>query len=175
MLRRLERTPVRSRKVLLATSAAGAILALGLTGCGVVSQITDAAQGKKDVFSIQLGDCTNEDASQTGEVTSVRDVPCDQAHDNEVYLVWELDGDEFPADIAFPGDDAIFAAADSGCGPYFETWIGAPFAETSLNYFPYVPGEESWGQGDREVVCLAFDENGQATGSLEGKGPEFRY
>ena len=166
---------VRSRKLLLAASAAIAILALGLTGCSVITQITDAAQGKKDVFSIRTGDCTIEDASQTAEVTSVRAIPCDQAHDNEVYLIWELDGDEFPADMAFPGDEVVVAAAEAGCTSSFETWIGAPYEETSLDYFPYLPGEESWELGDREVVCLAFDMNGQVTGSLEGKGPEYPY
>ena len=167
--------PVPSRKMLLASATAGVILAFGLTGCAFVTQVTDAAQGKKDVFSIQVGDCMNDDDSEAAEVTAVRDASCDDLHDNEVYLTWELDGADFPADMAYPGAEAMSTEADSGCITYFETWVDAPYDETSLNYFPFYPSEQSWDQGDREVVCLAFDMNGPVTGSLEGKGAEYPY
>ncbi|MHA6668907.1 septum formation family protein [Homoserinimonas sp. A447] len=161
--------------MLLATATTGAILAFGLTGCALVTQVTDAAQGKKDVFSIQVGDCMNDDDSEATEVTAVRDASCDDLHDNEVYLTWEFDADEFPAGTAYPGDETVSGDADNGCFADFGSWIGAPYEETSLNYFPYYPSEQSWDQGDREVVCLAFDMNGPVTGSLEGKGAEYPY
>lgn len=166
--------PVPSRKLLFAAPVAGVILALGLTGCGVISQIADAAQGKKDVFSMQVGDCTDDEDLEATEVTSVRDASCDDAHDNEVYMTWELESDQFPGG-AYPGDEAMIETADGGCVTYFETWVGTPVDETSLYFFPYYPSAQSWANGDREVVCLAYDTNGPVTGSLEGKGSEYPY
>lgn len=148
---------------------------LTLSGCGLISQATDALQGKTDVFSIAVGDCVNDGDLESAEVTSVEKPSCDEPHDNEVYLTVELDDSEYPADAAYPGEEAVVELSDASCVDYFETWVGASVDDTSLHYFAYYPSSTSWTQGDREVVCLAYDTEGKVNGSLEGKGPEFPY
>lgn len=165
---------MRSRLPIAALSATALVLAL--TGCSaILNQVTDALQGKSDVFSLTVGDCVNDGDLEVTEVSSVVKPSCDELHDNEVYLAVELDGSKYPADAAYPGDDATYSLADQSCGEYFETWVGASVYDTSLYYFPFYPSDSSWAQGDREVVCLAYDTEGQVTGSLQGKGPEFPY
>lgn len=166
-----------SRLPFVALSAtAAAALILTLSGCStIVNQVTDALQGKSDVFSLTVGDCVNDGDLEVTEVSSVEKPSCDELHDNEVYLTVELESSQYPADAAYPGDEATYVLADESCAGYFETWVGASVNDTSLYYFPFYPSDASWSQGDREVVCLAYDTEGQVTGSLEGKGPEFPY
>src|SRR5690554_1114814 len=67
------------------------------------------SEGNINAFEIRVGDCFNDEStSSSGEqapVTGVHGVPCSQAHDNEVYAVFDLDLKTFPgegmADIAF--------------------------------------------------------------------------
>ena len=168
---------MRSRLPHVALSAtAAAALILTLSGCStILNQVTDVLQGKSDVFSLTVGDCVNDGDLEATEISSVEKPSCDELHDNEVYLTVELESRTYPADAPYPGDEATYALAEGSCAGYFETWVGASVYDTSLYYFPFYPSESSWGQGDREVVCLAYDTEGQVTGSLEGKGPEFPY
>jgi hypothetical protein len=158
---------------LLSSAAVAATLILGLSGCSVVGQVMDAAQGKADVFTLSVGDCTNDDAFASEELSSVATPSCDESHDNEIYLAFEFDGDKYPAGSKYPGEEAVMAEAESQCFPAFEDFVDALSDETSLYYGSYYPSAESWDDGDREVLCLVYDMNGPVTGSLEGKGAEY--
>lgn len=115
-----------------------------------------------DVFSIEVGDCLN-DASTSGEVSTVPIVECSEPHDSEAYDAGDLD------DGDFPGDDAIGQAAELLCGPSFESFIGLTYDASAYDYSYYFPTEESWAAGDREVLCVAFaDDASKITGTLKG-------
>lgn len=160
---------MRSRKTLILTLPMIVAVAAALSGCGAVSEIAATVQGKTSVMSLTVGDCTNDEGSGNGEVTDVPNVPCDEPHDNEVFALIDLEAD------TFPGSEAVAEEADSSCIGYFETWVGSPYEETSIDIATLSPTAESWADGDREVICLAYDLEGPATGSLEGKGPEHPY
>ena len=149
---------------LLAVGAASLLLA----GCSLLpganggdTTANDPEQGD-DVFSIKVGDCLN-DADVSEEVQTVPIVDCADAHDSEAYYAEDLtDGD-------FPGLDSIAASAEQICAPQFETFIGLPDADSIYTYSYYYPTEESWGAGDREILCVAYsDDLSQVTGSLKG-------
>ncbi len=62
-----------------------------------------------------------------------------------------------------------------GCLDRFEDAIGTPFQESVIYAGPITPTQGSFDQGDREVICYAFeiDESGQpiqVTGSVLGSG-----
>ena len=167
---------MRSRSsAVLSSSAIAAALILALSGCSVVGQATDALQGKTDVFALTVGDCTNDASAETTELSSVANPSCDESHDNEIFATFDFDADQFPAGAEYPGGDAVVAEAEEGCFPLFEDWVGVPSDETSLHYGSYFPSEESWDDGDREILCLAYDLNGPVTGTLEGKGADYPY
>jgi hypothetical protein len=162
-------------RILSATALVGA--ALLLAGCSQITdlfggpqavrdaqsgEVTDA--GQMDVFTLSVGDCLN-DTGSTDEVFDVPVVPCSDPHDYEVYYDYTLPSGEYP------GEEAVFAAAEADCPAQFESFVGLPYDESTLIFSYYVPTAESWaGQGDRVVSCLIGDGAGQVTGTLAGSG-----
>jgi hypothetical protein len=149
------------------------VAACALSGCSVLEGIFPAQaqrdeetqkieeSGQQDVFQVALGDCFNNEADPNAtEVTDLPAVPCDQPHDNEIYFLFDLTGEEFPADAE--------TQADTGCFDQFETFAGIPFETSTLSYSAIWPTADTWSQGDREVICFIFDPAAQTTGSLAG-------
>ena len=65
--------------------------------------------------------------------------------------------------------DAIIADADATCIPEFATFVGLAYEESALDYWPMYPTAGSWENGDREVLCIAWDPSGaKLTGTLAG-------
>jgi len=162
------------RKISLALAGV-ALAALTLSGCSALGDITDAFKDDtvvegdgdaQDIFTIKVGDCINDSAA--GEsVTTVPTVDCAEPHDSEAYKSIVLDEGDFP------GDTEIQTQADDGCAAAFEDFIGVSYDESIVNLNYYYPTAETWETGDREILCLARDTDGdgneiQTTGSLEG-------
>lgn len=117
-----------------------------------------------DVFSLNVGDCFQDPDTTVDEIREVETVDCEEPHDNEVYAVFDLpDGD-------FPGADAISEASLDGCLERFEDFVGTPYPESELYATWLFPTESSWGEDDREVVCVLFAQGEQLEGSMEGSG-----
>ncbi|HEY7466963.1 MAG TPA: septum formation family protein [Dehalococcoidia bacterium] len=121
--------------------------------------------GDLDVFTMQIGDCFQDVSNDLTEVANVSAVPCSQAHDNEVFYIFALTSD------AFPGEDSVEQSASEGCLPAFETYVGAAYEESHLDYSWLTPTLRSWGEkDDREIVCILFDANfDRLTDSMKGK------
>jgi hypothetical protein len=158
---------MRITRTSAACLAAGA-LTLTLTACGPQAAERDAETGEiteaseADVFSIAVGDCINS-AELGTEVETVPTVPCDEPHDTEIY------GSTFLPDGEYPGDDAIVELANEYCLPEFASFIGLDYDSSEIYYQPLTPSQMSWDEADdREVLCLAVDEAGGLTGTLEG-------
>lgn len=161
----------------LAAVGAAALAAVALSGCSLISNFTgsnstaarDAGTGEvveggqQSAFSMRVGDCWNDPEGTT--VSELETVPCTDAHDNEVFALFDLpDGD-------FPGSDEVESAADAGCEERFADYIGTSYDASDLVIWPLWPTEGSWdGMGDREVVCSVYDPAGQLTGSVQGSG-----
>lgn len=168
-----------ARKTRMTIAALGAAAALALTGCSAVEdlfggggeeperdpsgQVTES-QDAADVFTIKVGDCIGsfEDGSEVAELPVV---PCSDPHDQEVYASFMV-----PEADAFPGTDAVNSQAETDCAAEFETFVGVPYEESALYVQFLTPTEESWGQGDREILCTIYDPEGQTTGSLQDAG-----
>ena len=112
-----------------------------------------------NAFELTTGQCFNEPDSE--EVLNVEIVDCAAPHDLEVYET---------ADLPDPTFDA--AAVDTGafeiCLAAFDGFVGTPYADSELDIYYLIPSEESWADGDREVVCAVYDLSGdQMTGTAE--------
>ncbi|MEP6479281.1 MAG: septum formation family protein [Rhodoglobus sp.] len=152
----------------LAVASVGAA-SIALAGCSLLGNVanngsTDQSTGEgtdSDVFSIKVGDCLN-DGDVEGEVSSVPITDCAKPHDSEAFKsILMADGD-------FPGDDAVTQQAIDGCTAAFTDFVGIDYDSSSLDFSYYFPTSDSWAQGDREILCLAIDPNGQTTGTLAG-------
>lgn len=120
-----------------------------------------------DPNALKAGDCFNdpEDENAT-EVTSLKAVPCDEPHDNEVFHVFDLpDGD-------FPGDDEVKEQGLAGCEPKLAGYVGATAEEAGLLIVPVTPTEGTWDTADdRKVICALYKADAsKVTGSLKGSG-----
>ena len=137
-------------------------LAAGVLLAAAVAAVS-ACGGDTSVLSLEVGQCINTETE--GEVSSVPVVDCAETHNGEIYSLPQLpDGD-------FPGDEAVRQSADQLCaGQDFQTYVGKPYQESEIYYSALTPTDETWDDGDREIVCILLsDEAGSAsTGSLRG-------
>jgi len=162
-------SPRWTRLIAVTTIAVAGLL---LSGCSLLTQLTHttqrdasgtptAANPDADVFSIKVGDCLN-DATASGTVTTAPIVPCSKPHDSEAFKSIKMtDGD-------FPGEDAVKAQADQGCGDAFPDFVGIPFNDSKLDISYYYPTTDSWANGDREILCTVYDDGVKTTGTLKG-------
>lgn len=158
-----------ARRLLLAL----ALPALSLTAvaCGSDEPDRDASgaveeAGDLGVDRFQVGDCFD-DPTDASDITEVDAVPCAQAHDNQVFHLFDVPGGDFP------GQAELQSMAEEGCMEAFEGFVGVAFEASPLGAAPIVPSEDSWEDGDHEVVCALFDGAGeQLTGSAEGSGAD---
>ena len=113
---------------------------------------------------IAVGDCY--DDPPTAEVERFRVVPCEQAHDNEVFHVFEATGAEYPGEERLLDDAAVRCRGDA-----FTDFVGVPLEESELAVFQVLPTAETWRRGDREVVCVLYaDGGGRIVGSARSDG-----
>ncbi len=141
-----------------ATAAALAVTAgLALSGCSLF--------GSEDsVFNLEVGDCFN--GSELGvEVTEVPTIDCAEPHEDEIYATKDL------PEGTWPGDSAISDQTVEYCMAEFNTFVGFDYMESELDFNAITPSAQSWGEGDREIVCYIYEMDGSmTTGSLKGAG-----
>lgn len=112
---------------------------------------------------LEVGDCIPLfDYGDAPEIFELPVVPCDQPHTDEVFFILDLEGDEFPGDVAV--EDAAWDA----CLAEFEGYVGVPYDMSELDFYTYPPTKVSWVRaGDRTVQCMLFSYD-EVTGSLQG-------
>jgi Septum formation len=110
---------------------------------------------------LEVGDCIADSVPGGGEeIFSVPTVPCSEPHAEEVYAALTL------PERDFPGMDALFQQGEELCMAEFESFVGVPYEESALYLSFLTPSEESWSNGDRQVICTIYDPDGETTGTL---------
>lgn len=118
------------------------------------------------VFDLEVGDCFSEvgDAAESVVVTD-----CADSHLYEVFALLDHPGGDSEA---YPGSEEIGDFGDTECREPFTAYVGHDY-ETSVYWITTLtPSEETWAEGDREIVCtLRLGEDAEpTTGSAEGAG-----
>ncbi|MEX1280231.1 MAG: septum formation family protein [Acidimicrobiia bacterium] len=93
-------------------------------------------------------------AGADGVVDRVDVVDCAEPHYGEVYLAEVLAG------IDYPGDDELADRADGRCLAAFADYVGEPHRTSAYGFDWLLPSEAGWRSGDRELVCLVVDGDG---------------
>jgi hypothetical protein len=146
-----------------------ALVAVSLGACSddeperdeTTNEITEA--GDADVFTMAVGDCLPDQSAALGEVADVPVVPCEQPHASEVFYSHIIDGE------VMPDPPAMEAIVTEQCtGGNFESFVGLSYDQSVLEVSWLEPTIESWGSGDREILCIVNDPAGGVTGSLAG-------
>ena len=128
-----------------------------------VGEITSA--GAVDAFEVRVGDCFDDGAFASTEVSELPGIPCSEPHDNEIYATFDIQGD-------WPGEEQVEELASQGCYDRFAKVIGRTYEESVVDFTTIFPSQGSWKQrDDREVICVAYHmEFEKLTGSIIGSG-----
>jgi Septum formation len=126
------------------------------------SETTSPEAEEATVFTLEDGDCLASDPGVQGEVSEVPKVDCEEPHFTEVFHTYTIDASGMPS--AAEMEDIV----QDQCLSEFESFVGMPYEESSLEVTWLEPTAESWERGDRELVCMITDPAGETTGSLEG-------
>ena len=113
-----------------------------------------------NVFDLRVGDCLD-GFTDDAEISTVRAVPCSEEHTDEVMAAIDLSAED-----QFPGAEAVQERAEEACYEEFERFVGMPWDESQLDFGYLAPTEESWADGDREILCTVGDPNRAVTGTL---------
>jgi hypothetical protein len=153
----------RSRATLLIGLAAIGLIGLGSLAAVLMlhgrARATPAAL--PSVFGLRAGECVN---SGPGGVSAPTVVPCDQAHDAEVYARFALAG------ARWPGTAGIGALARHGCTARLDGYLNPQLATAVLAESYVFPGQGAWNAGERTVICEIRGTAGKLTGSVRGLG-----
>jgi hypothetical protein len=132
------------------------------SGPGTTGGVPDVS-----AFDIAVGDCFAfgpGDAKGSGEIDGVDLQSCDDEHDNEAYATVEA------TQASWPGQEALWDFADEGCYAEFESFVGIPWDDSAADFGYLTPTEQSWSEGDREVLCYAFVDGDTSPGTLGDSG-----
>jgi hypothetical protein len=110
---------------------------------------------KSAVFSLKTGDCFNPQGQ------SYTLIPCDSAHQAEVFATFTLSG------TTWPGSAAASAAASSGCSTRLTSYLNPQLAVSLASTYVY-PDATAWQAGTRTVICEVRAASGDLTGSVRG-------
>jgi hypothetical protein len=150
--------PKKSRKGLIIGLSVGAFL---LAACVVGAAVFFIVATKDKVVATDLavGDCLTEipDASL---VQLVPKTDCSQPHAGEAYAVLTM------PDGAYPGESVI-TEWQNKCPTELESYSPSAMEDSSVGVFVLYPTAETWGQGDRAIVCIATTED-KRSGSIKG-------
>jgi hypothetical protein len=116
---------------------------------------------------LRVGDCI-ELPSGSGEVSDVQHRPCSEAHDAEVFHVFDIASIAAGGPRAYPSDDQFTDILNPECTPAFDSYTGLSF-DTALDFDwgVFTPGVAGWNDGDREVTCYIVRVDGaKLSGSM---------
>jgi hypothetical protein len=124
--------------------------------------VTLSACGQTSVFNVEVGQCFNLNIDGDN-VSSLPIVDCAEPHTGEIYALPQMaDGDFSQA--------AVDEAVQRECfGPSFQSYVGTDYQNSAIYASSIVPTQDTWDDGDREIICYLEDENGaETTGSWRG-------
>lgn len=139
----------------------GAVNGADRNDAGVIEEAGDL-----EVLDLRVGDCFNLPSGTEDEVeiNKVEAVPCNEGHENEVYVVTN-----YVASSSYPGETEIWDFADQFCLTAFDTFVGMAYEDSLLDFGYFYPSSEGWDDGDHGVTCVLYDLNGgMLTGSMRG-------
>ena len=150
--------PKKSRKGLVIGLAVGAfVLAACVVGAAVFFLVL--TKDKVVATDLAVGDCLT-DIPDASLVQLVPKTDCSQPHAGEAYAVLDM------PDGAYPGE-ATISEWQNKCPAELESYSPDAMQDSSVGVFVLYPTAETWGQGDRSIVCIATTED-KRTGSLKG-------
>ena len=128
-----------------AATSAPAVVSTGTDPAASVPPSTDVIAQ----VNVEVGDCVETMPQGADLFAVVEAIGCDEVHIAETHAQEDL-----PLDGAYPGTEALDAAARPICLQRFAEYVGQPMDRTPFVITWFVPTEPGWERDDREVTCL---------------------
>lgn len=109
--------------------------------------------------NVKVGDCLA-DIPSGNRVAWVNTISCDKPHLAEVAGVLRMPDGPFP-------DESVFSDYKQRCRDSLESYSPTAMQDPNVDLSVMPPSEDSWKQGDRDMVCIATF-NSKRTGSIKG-------
>ena len=119
--------------------------------------------GDVDVFDLEVGVCLA-DFQDATELETIEASSCSEPHSDEIFASGSI------PDGNFPGMDVVEAKAQDMCIAEFDDFVGISYEDSVLDVGYLTPTEESWNDGDRDVLCTVYDPAEEISGSLRCAG-----
>jgi hypothetical protein len=84
-------------------------------------------------------------------------VSCTKQHIAEVFFA----GNAWPSAQEYPGDNKVDSQAVARCDTAFRAYDGIDNSQSAFTYFYDPPDSESWYNGDRGLLCIAYESTQQ--------------
>ncbi len=101
------------------------------------------------------------DSGFDDEISSLKEIPCDEPHDGQLFAGGELNPDrdrDYPASA-----DALTTEAGTACsGTPFEEFTGERYATSPLGIYVLVPSEAAWTASRGSYSCFLVSADGSA-------------
>jgi hypothetical protein len=139
---------------------AGLVLS-GLWIVGIVALVVFLVvfdKGTVSATEVKAGDCLKE-LPASGLVITVDTAPCGEPHTGEIFSVMTMPDGEFPGQFAIE-------EYQNKCAPELAKYAPDAAEDPDVGLFVLYPSEDSWGQGDRIVTCIATTDKPR-TGNLK--------
>ncbi len=158
-------------KRLGAALLAGALLLTACSGDPSASDTSErdelgrvVGQGQVGVSVLRKGDCVVDADDLIGELSSVEVVPCTEAHEAQVFAVFDVGA---AAGEDWPGQQSMDRMAQQGCSERLDA-VDPDALTGDLGLVFLSPSEASWNKADdREVICfISAEEDGDLGGDL---------
>lgn len=135
---------------------------LGLIGGGVLwAVIAKEVANTTGATELEVGQCVGLPDADATEVFRFDDQNCDDPHEAEVFATGDLgDGDD-----PYPGVTEVNQQIEALCRPAFADYVGIDFDQSVFQVTTVYPQEDTWNL-NQEYACLAYDPNGDTTGSI---------
>ena len=130
-----------------------AIAGLVLSGLWIVGIVALVAflvffdKGTVSATEVNAGDCLKE-LPASGLVITVDTAPCGEPHTGEIFSVMKMPEGDFPGQFAIE-------EYQNKCAPELAKYSPEAAEDPDVGLFVLYPSEDSWGQGDRTVTCIA--------------------
>jgi Domain of unknown function (DUF4190)/Septum formation len=166
---RIGQVPQKGKRLAIAGLVLSVLWLAGLTSAiayNAASQAHRSASsgqitqpGSMNIFSLRVGDCFNNPGS--GGVTTVTAIPCDQAHNAQVFA-------EFNAanSTSYPGSSALRQEATNGCNSRVAGSVNKAKVTDSMSIRFLYPLAGSWAIGHRGISCLLVNSTADLRSSL---------
>ena len=130
-----------------------AIAGLVLSGLWIVGIVALVAflvffdKGTVSATEVKAGDCLKE-LPASGLVITVDTAACGEPHTGEIFSVMKMPEGDFPGQFAIE-------EYQNKCAPELAKYSPEAAEDPDVGLFVLYPSEDSWGQGDRTVTCIA--------------------